>query len=196
MVQTSDAQSRGQKLRCGRNGCCRRWSTAASCRRRALPARRRQVVQSDGHAVGDGFDLGCSRPGRWRWHRAGGACFQHDDESPRQQRRGGRGWAERRARGAPDIERFAAKADLYLSELASALREGTYRPQAVKRVDIPKGDGKLRPSSPQATQPASPARARAAQVGIPTVKDRRCRRRLRLRVQQAVRLVIACARRA
>jgi len=62
------------------------------------------------------------------------------------------------------IERFAAKADLYLSELAAALREGRYQPQAVKRVDIPKGDGKTRP------------------LGIPTVKDRI--------VQQAVRLVI------
>ena len=62
------------------------------------------------------------------------------------------------------IERFAAKADVYLSELSTALREGTYRPQAVKRVDIPKGDGRTRP------------------LGIPTVKDRI--------VQQAVRLVI------
>lgn len=62
------------------------------------------------------------------------------------------------------VDRFAAKADLYLSELATALREGSYRPQAVKRVEIPKGDGRMRP------------------LGIPTVKDRI--------VQQAVRLVI------
>ena len=52
----------------------------------------------------------------------------------------------------------------YLAELSAALREGAYRPQAVKRVDIPKGDGRTRP------------------LGIPTVKDRI--------VQQAVRLVI------
>ena len=62
------------------------------------------------------------------------------------------------------IERFAAKADVYLSELSAALRDGSYRPQAVNRVDIPKGDGTTRP------------------LGIPTVKDRI--------VQQAVRLVI------
>lgn len=52
------------------------------------------------------------------------------------------------------IERFAAKADLYLPELSAALRDGTYQPQPVKRVDIPKGDGRTRP------------------LGIPTVKDR------------------------
>jgi len=62
------------------------------------------------------------------------------------------------------IERFAAQADKYLAELSAALREGSYQPQAVRRVDIPKGDGRTRP------------------LGIPTVKDRI--------VQQAVRLVI------
>lgn len=62
------------------------------------------------------------------------------------------------------IDRFAAAAEVYLSELATALREDSYRPQAVKRVEIPKGDGRRRP------------------LGIPTVKDRI--------VQQAVRLVI------
>ena len=79
-------------------------------------------------------------------------------------------WTKVRAnKGAAGVDgqsigRFAAKAEFYLSELSAALREGTYRPQAVKRVDIPKGDGKTRP------------------LGIPTVKDRI--------VQQAVRLVI------
>jgi RNA-directed DNA polymerase len=62
------------------------------------------------------------------------------------------------------VDRFAAKAEIYLPELTTALRAGDYRPQAVKRVEIPKGDGGTRP------------------LGIPTVKDRI--------VQQAVRLVI------
>ena len=62
------------------------------------------------------------------------------------------------------IEAFGAKAELYLNELATALEQGSYRPQAVKRVEIDKGAGKKRP------------------LGIPTVKDRI--------VQRAVKLVI------
>jgi RNA-directed DNA polymerase len=79
-------------------------------------------------------------------------------------------WAKVQAnKGAAGVDgqsigKFAAKAGLYLSELAAALRDGSYSPQAVRRVDIPKGDGRTRP------------------LGIPTVKDRI--------VQQAVRLVL------
>ena len=62
------------------------------------------------------------------------------------------------------VEKFEAKAGACLAELAEELRGGTYRPQAVKRVEIPKGDGQTRP------------------LGIPTVKDRI--------VQAAVKLVI------
>jgi len=62
------------------------------------------------------------------------------------------------------VERFEAQAERYLTELGQALREGSYRPDAVKRVEIPKGPGQTRP------------------LGIPTVKDRI--------VQTAVKLVI------
>jgi RNA-directed DNA polymerase len=79
-------------------------------------------------------------------------------------------WARVRAnRGAAgvdgqSVERFAARSELYLAELSSALRQDEYRPQPVKRVDIPKGDGRTRP------------------LGIPVVKDRI--------VQTAMKLVI------
>jgi RNA-directed DNA polymerase len=62
------------------------------------------------------------------------------------------------------IERFEAGAKLYLTELATAVREGSYRAQPIRRVEIPKGDGTTRP------------------LGIPAVKDRI--------VQTAVKLVI------
>jgi RNA-directed DNA polymerase len=52
------------------------------------------------------------------------------------------------------IERFAAQAERYLQELQHSLADGSYRPYPVKRVEIPKGDGRTRP------------------LGIPTVKDR------------------------
>jgi RNA-directed DNA polymerase len=52
------------------------------------------------------------------------------------------------------IERFAAQAARYLRELHDTLKNGSYRPSPVKRVEIPKGDGRTRP------------------LGIPTVKDR------------------------
>jgi RNA-directed DNA polymerase len=79
-------------------------------------------------------------------------------------------WARIEANGGAagvdgqSIARFAAQADLYLTELSAALREGRYRPQPIRRVEIPKGNGRTRP------------------LGIPTVKDRV--------VQSAVRFAI------
>lgn len=52
------------------------------------------------------------------------------------------------------IERFARTSERYLSELSEAVKNGSYRPEAVRRVEIPKAGGKKRP------------------LGIPTVKDR------------------------
>ena len=69
-------------------------------------------------------------------------------------------WTQVKAnRGAAGIDRqsvegFAADELVYLGELARDLEQGTYRPQAVRRVEIPKAGGKTRP------------------LGIPTVKDR------------------------
>ena len=36
------------------------------------------------------------------------------------------------------VERFASKAEMYLAELSEALRTGSYRPQPIRRVEIPK----------------------------------------------------------
>ncbi|HWT82322.1 MAG TPA: group II intron reverse transcriptase/maturase [Candidatus Methylomirabilis sp.] len=63
------------------------------------------------------------------------------------------------------IERFAAQADRYLRELHDSLKDGSYRPSPVKRVEIPKGDGRTRP------------------LGIPTVKDRIVQTALKMTIE-------------
>ena len=52
------------------------------------------------------------------------------------------------------VERFAGQLERYLNDLAQELETGRYRPLPVRRVEIPKADGKLRP------------------LGIATVRDR------------------------
>jgi len=52
------------------------------------------------------------------------------------------------------VEQFLAGEEVYLRELEEALKRGSYKPLAVRRVEISKGTGKMRP------------------LGIPVVKDR------------------------
>lgn len=52
------------------------------------------------------------------------------------------------------IKKFTKNKDKYLKEIIEDLRKGEYKPSSIRRVNIPKDDGKIRP------------------LGIPTVKDR------------------------
>jgi RNA-directed DNA polymerase len=80
------------------------------------------------------------------------------------------GWEKVKAnKGAAGVDgqsvaAFGQQAQRYLDELHQALKAGTYRPEPLKRVEIPKGPRQMRP------------------LGIPVVKDRI--------VQTAVKMVI------
>jgi RNA-directed DNA polymerase len=63
------------------------------------------------------------------------------------------------------IERFEAQAGRYLQELHESLRDGSYQPQPVKRVEIAKVSGGTRP------------------LGIPTVKDRIVQTALKMAIE-------------
>jgi RNA-directed DNA polymerase len=52
------------------------------------------------------------------------------------------------------VKQFGFRAEIYLAELEQALKSGAYRPEPIRRVEIPKGGDKMRP------------------LGIPAVKDR------------------------
>jgi RNA-directed DNA polymerase len=126
-----------------------------------------------------------TRAGKWTWVEAtvwsermlaalengvkGGKWFSLMDKVYRKQTLGA-AWQKVRANAGAagvdgqSVERFEARAEVYLEELERALRMGEYRPEPIRRVEIPKGDGKMRP------------------LGIPVVKDRI--------VQTALKLVI------
>ena len=63
------------------------------------------------------------------------------------------------------IEKFSHHAERCLAELRASLADGSYRPHPVKRVEIPKGDGKTRP------------------LGIPVVKDRIVQTALKMAIE-------------
>ena len=82
-------------------------------------------------------------------------------------------------KGAPGVDgQDFTEIDAYgvrrwLGELALALRQETYRPDPIRRVFIPKANGKLRP------------------LGISTLRDRVCMTAATLVLEQAVRLAPA-----
>lgn len=80
-----------------------------------------------------------------------------------------RAWIEVRAnRGCPGVDGVSIEQierqgpEAYLEQLATDLKAGSYRPQPVLRVEIPKPDGRLRP------------------LGIPTVRDRIAQQALKI----------------
>ena len=61
------------------------------------------------------------------------------------------------------VERFCGGAERYLAELHESLKNGSYRPSPVKRVEIPKG-GRANPSA-RDTDSQGPDRADGSEDG-------------------------------
>jgi RNA-directed DNA polymerase len=80
-------------------------------------------------------------------------------------------YAQCRSKGAPGVDRQDFEAvdtygvERWLGELALALRQETYRPDPIRRVYIPKANGKLRP------------------LGISTLHGQRVQSRLRYQIR-------------
>jgi hypothetical protein len=116
----------GRKLRSGRTAWCRRWVEPA-------PAKAGGVKGGKWFSLIDKVVRPATLEAAWRRVARNKGAAGVDGQS---------------------VERFEYQSERYLLELHTALKEGTYRPSPVKRVEIPKADGKTRP------------------LGIPVVKDR------------------------
>jgi RNA-directed DNA polymerase len=116
----------GRKLRSGRTAWCRRWVEPA-------PAKAGGVKGGKWFSLIDKVIRPATLDAAWQRVARNKGAAGVDGQS---------------------VERFARQSERYLLELHTELKAGTYRPSPVKRVEIPKADGKTRP------------------LGIPAVRDR------------------------
>jgi RNA-directed DNA polymerase len=148
--------------------CCRQ---EAGCemtgKEQANPVSANQATQGRDATGGESHDLWWAEASIWTDRMVsalgngvkGGKWFSLIDKVVRPTTLDGAWQRVARNKGAAgvdgqSVERFSFQQQRYLAELQLSLANGSYRPSPVKRVEIPKGDGKTRP------------------LGIPTVKDR------------------------